>query len=245
MCGRFTLKTPSASLAEHFLLPGIPQLSARFNIAPTQLVLCIRSVSPDSVTREAATLRWGLIPSWAKDPSVGARMINARSETAAEKPAFRHAYKSQRCIIPADGFYEWQKTAARTKQPWYIHREDAQVIGFAGLWDSWSSKESDESIQSCTILTTQANDDLRELHERMPVILPEENYDAWLSLAASPGQLQSLMQPMQDGILTCYPVDKLVNKVANDVPECMQQVAVHFVDEPPEKPRDRQRTLFD
>lgn len=249
MCGRFTLKTPAAKLAEFFVVPSFPTLSPRYNIAPTQLVVCVRAVA-GGTDREAGALKWGLIPSWAKDPSIGSRMINARSETAAEKPSFRAAFKKRRCVIPADGFYEWKKAADRTRQPWYIHLPDDEPFGFAGLWESWKVRGTDEVIESCTILTTQASEDLQELHERMPVILPAEAQAAWLSSAASAGQLQSLMVPLPAGTLQRHPVATLVNKVAHDQPDCTEPIELPDADAGSENDggsaaSDQQLRLFD
>jgi len=240
MCGRFTLKTPASRLATIFGVTGFPQLSPRYNIAPTQLVVCIRTAGSQSGDQNAALLRWGLIPSWAKETTTGAPLINARSETAADKPAFRKAFQSRRCLIPADGFFEWKVLNKKPKQPWYIHQPDEDMFCFAGLWETWREHSSGQPIESCTILTTQANEDLAELHERMPVILPESAYATWLSEASSPGQLQTLMQPLPMGTLVRRPVSLLVNKVTNDVPECIQRVPADTT-----QPPVRQRTLFD
>ncbi len=189
-------------------------------------------------------MKWGLIPFWAKDTSTGSRMINARSETVSEKRAFRKAFEIRRCIIPADGFYEWQKKTTRVRQPWFIHMADDTVFGFAGLWESWKPPGRDKRIESCTILTTTANGDLEDLHERMPVILPIEKQATWLSDSASAGQLQHLMQPLSDGVLVRHPVASLVNKVTNDQPECMEPITI------PELPdqwtkQQTQKNLFD
>jgi putative SOS response-associated peptidase YedK len=172
MCGRYTLRTPVETLAKEFGIIGpLPEVQARYNVAPTQEVVAVLS---EDALRHLEMLRWGLIPSWADDPAIGSRMINARSETAAEKPFFRRAFKKSRCLILADGFYEWQKTA-NGKQPYYIRMEDGSPFAFAGLWESWG--KHGEEIRSCAILTTDANDLVGEIHHRMPVILPPDNYD--------------------------------------------------------------------
>lgn len=238
MCGRFTLKTPGSRLAEAFGGVVFPDFAPRYNIAPTQPVLCIRGVDGGMPGREVVPLIWGLIPSWAKDSSSGAKMINARSETASEKPAFRRAFQSQRCLIPADGFYEWQKLSERRRQPWYIFSPDQTPFAFAGLWEWWTDPKTRKVIESCTILTTTANSDLRELHERMPVIVPFEAHGMWLSPAASAGQLQGLLRPLPDGVLTRHCVSSAVNKVANDDQSCLIETFL-----PPAAPV--QRTLFD
>src|SRR5262245_30614970 len=194
MCGRFTLRTPMTVLVEHFALEvradrQLPLFEARYNIAPTQEVLAVREVDG---AREASKLRWGLIPSWSKEPGGGPPMINARSETLAEKPTFRTAFRRRRCIIPADGFYEWRKSdegAKGKKQPYWIHRSDGGPVGFAGLWESWR-----DSIESCTIVTTAANRTLSQLHDRMPVILAPGDYAEWLNPAIEdPAKLEHLL----------------------------------------------------
>src|SRR5947209_13713856 len=171
MCGRFTLRTPKERIKREFQLKVEPFVEARYNIAPTQNVLAVRQ-STDG--REAVELKWGLIPSWAKDASMGARLINARSETVTEKPSFREAFKRRRVIIPADGIYEWRR-AGGSKQPYFFHMRDDRVFGFAGLWDKWRDEEG-EVIESCTILTTEANEVFRAVHDRMPVILHPDAY---------------------------------------------------------------------
>jgi len=223
---------------------AFPQLAPRYNIAPTQLVICVRPLITDPLMREAVLLKWGLIPFWAKDASIGSRMINARSETVAEKPAFRKAFQARRCIIPADGFYEWQKLSDGTRQPWFIHQPDDTPFGFAGLWESWKPKDGEE-IQSCTILTTDANADLRELHDRMPVVLPPDQQVAWLSQSASRGQLQAMMQPRPEGTLVRHPVAPLVNSVRNDNPACVDSVKIESRKDASPSSVDRQQTLFD
>lgn len=218
MCGRFTLRATPQQIADLFSLDQPPQVAPRYNIAPTQPVLVIRASHRDS-GREATYLNWGLIPSWASDPSVGSRMINARSETAAEKPSFRAAFKYRRCIIPADGFYEWQKVGGG-KQPQLIGLQGGALFGFAGLWESW---ERDGSvIESCTILTTEPNELLAPIHNRMPVILEPENYDEWLdrySQKADP--LLHLMRAFPGALMTYTPVSSYVNSPHNDGPACV------------------------
>lgn len=214
MCGRFTLATPAARLMDLFRLQSFPEIQPRLNIAPTQRIVCVRQVDQ---LREAVELRWGLVPSWAKDLTIGNRMINARSETAAEKPSFRKAWADRRCLIPADGFYEWQKVSGGKKQPWMIHLPDREPFAFAGLWESWKPKDAadgDSIIQTCTILTTAANNDLQHLHERMPVFVQPERFDLWLSPNASPGQLQQLMQPLPEGRLELTKASMEINKVS-------------------------------
>ena len=238
MCGRYTLKTPAAKLIELFRLPCLPMLAPRYNIAPTQLVLCVRAPAGSSDTSEALFMRWGLIPFWAKDMQIGNTMINARSETIAEKPAFRAAFARRRCLIPADGFFEWQKLSTGKKQPWLIERDDHEPFAFAGLWECWHPKavvssmvpakvtepESAAPVISCTIITTTANRDMQPLHARMPVILPIETWAAWLRPEASRGQLTELLQPLADGQLLRTSVSTIVNRPFPDGPQCIEPV---------------------
>jgi putative SOS response-associated peptidase YedK len=176
MCGRYTLSTSIESLAEEFGIAGpLPELQPSYNVAPTQEVPAV--VAGGGGGRRLEMLRWGLIPSWADEAGIGARMINARSETVAEKPSFRRAFKERRCLIPADGFYEWQKTNGG-KQPYYLRMKSGRPFAFAGLWESWNGDGNE--IRSCTILTTNPNNIAREVHNRMPVILPPEVYEIWL-----------------------------------------------------------------
>lgn len=228
MCGRFALISDTERLAEIFGLDmtavtGIPPAVPRYNIAPTQPVAAVR-LSPETGRRELTFFRWGLIPSWAKDMSIGARMINARSESVAEKPSFRAAFKRRRCIIPADGFYEWQKLNGG-KQPVYIHGVEGQLLGLAGLWEVWRDPEG-SSLQTCTILTTRPNELVAPIHNRMPVILEPEDYDLWLNPGDKPEQGLHLLRPYPAEKLEAYPVSKLVNSPKNDTPECIQPVEV-------------------
>lgn len=221
MCGRFTLRTPPAELVEIFRLLREPPLQASYNIAPTQPVAVVRQTDR---ARELTMMHWGLIPSWSKDPKTGARMINARADTVATKPSFRSAFKRRRCLIAADGFYEWKKLDAKSKQPYYIGLKKWGPFGFAGLWESWHGDEGTE-IESCTIITTDANDLLREVHDRMPVILPEESYDAWLDPKQSDAdELQSLLVQYPSNEMTFYPISTLVNNPRNNSPDCIKQV---------------------
>jgi putative SOS response-associated peptidase YedK len=219
MCGRYTLRTPLQHVVELFgtaineeLLP----FAQRFNIAPTQMVPAIRTDA--SGRRTIDLLRWGLVPGWAEDPSVGNRMINARSETAGSKPAFRDAFRRRRCILPADGFYEWKKEGSR-KQPYFIHRSDDEPFGLAGLWERW--RRGDDVIESCTILTTSPNPLMRDIHDRMPVILSKEAFDRWLDPNAPPDQLAPLLVPSIDDQLRADPVDTRVNSPKNDDQGCI------------------------
>ena len=230
MCGRFTQSQSATTLAATFHLAAVPDLPPRYNIAPTQPVTAILATSEpaaeqtsDRAEWQIRQLRWGLIPSWAKDMSMGARMINARAETVAEKPAFRSAFRQRRCLLVADGFYEWQRLEGK-KQPFYFRLQDQQPFAFAGLWEHWQSPEGD-SIDSCTILTTQANELLSSIHDRMPVILPPSSYDLWLDRTVrQPEQLQSLLQPYPAEAMTAYPVSTKVNSPAYDRAECINSL---------------------
>ena len=219
MCGRFTLRTSGKAVADFFGLPEIPDLPARFNIAPTQPVPAVR-VSQDSEVREFALLRWGLIPGWADDPSIGNRMINARADTVASKPAFRKAFRQRRCLIVADGFYEWKKLDGR-KQPYYIRLQDGQPFAFAGLWERWN--RGDSPIDSCTILTTDANELVGSIHDRMPVILYPGDYDLWLDTEVQDvKRLEPLLVPYTSEAMAAYPVSTLVNNPRADDPKCVE-----------------------
>ncbi|NJO42000.1 MAG: SOS response-associated peptidase [Cyanobacteria bacterium CRU_2_1] len=218
MCGRFTLSQSAETIAEVFQLSAVPQLEPRYNIAPTQPVCVIRTIAEPS-EREFTYLYWGLIPSWAKDPSIGTRLINARAETVTEKPAFRAAFKRRRCLILADGFYEWQPLQ-KGKQPFYFQMEETQPFAFAGLWEHWES--ADGAIESCTILTTEANEMLKPIHDRMPVILPPNAYDMWLNLEVQGGdRLHSLLRPYSSEAMSCYPVSLKVNNPRYDHSDCI------------------------
>lgn len=218
MCGRFTLRVSPEQIAGLFSIEQMPPVGPRYNIAPTQPVLAIRA-SHGGNGREATYLNWGLIPSWATDPSIGSRMINARSETAAEKPSFRAAFKYKRCIIPADGFYEWQKIAGG-KQPQLIGLKDGGVFGMAGLWEYWEREGS--VIESCTILTTEPNDLLAPIHNRMPVILHPEDYDEWLDRTSQKAEpLLHLMRAFPAELMAYTPVSTLVNNPRNEDPVCV------------------------
>ena len=220
MCGRFALYTPAEAVVRLFRLDGAPDLSPRYNIAPTQPVVAIRP--GEGGGREARMLRWGLVPFWAKDPSIGSRMINARGETVAEKPAFRQAFRRRRCLIPADGFYEWQKVPGG-KQPWYISARDEVPLAFAGLWERWDKRGTEAPVETCTIVTTAANATLLPLHDRMPVILGAADWDAWLDDAASSTLLRDLIRPAPDNLLSARPVSRRVNRPVNDGPELITE----------------------
>lgn len=218
MCGRFTLTSPDGALVQ-FSLPDLPSLEPRYNIAPTQPVAVVR-MAVQEAARELVMLKWGLIPYWAKDPGIGARLINARSETVAQKPAFRDAFRKRRCLVVADGFYEWQKQNGG-KQPFYIRMRDGGPFGMAGLWEAWRGPEG--VIESCALITTDANDLMRPIHDRMPVILPARDYDLWLDRGFRQGDLLvPLLRPFPSEEMLAYPVSRRVNSPENDDPHCME-----------------------
>lgn len=218
MCGRFTLRQPADRIVKEFQLTEAPRIEARYNIAPTQNILAIRH-SPDG--NEAVTLRWGLIPSWAKEASIGAKLINARSETVSEKPSFRGAFKRRRCVIPADGFYEWQRAGA-LKQPFYFKLKDDGLFGFAGLWDKWRAPNG-ESLETCSILTTEANALLSKTHDRMPVMLHRDSYALWLDEDVRKQELRAeLLRPYPAAEMTAYAVSTAINSPQHQGAELAQ-----------------------
>ncbi len=196
------------------------QLPLRFNIAPTQMVAAVR-IDPDDSTRQLAQLRWGLIPAWAKDRKIASRMINARAETVADKPSFRAAFKRRRCLILADGYYEWQK-GGQIKIPNYIQMKDGRPFAMAGLWESWRD-EDDQPLETCTIITTTANELTSSIHDRMPVILEDVDYDLWLDTAVQDrAQLEPLLRPYDSTEMQAMPIGTHVNSVKNDDPGCIE-----------------------
>ncbi len=224
MCGRFTLRAPASVVAEEFALFDLVPFEPRFNVAPTQPVAVVRRLAADEPRRELAWLRWGLIPSWATDPAIGGRMINARAETAAETPAFRTALRRRRCLVVADGFYEWQKTG-RAKQPYFLRLRDDRPFGFAGLWESWEGPDH-AAIESCTILTAEANELVRPIHDRMPVIVAPADYERWLDPGVQSAEtVRSLLRPYPSGAMTARPVGPRVNSPTHDDPGCIQPAA--------------------
>lgn len=218
MCGRFTLTVDANSIQTYFpWLDEIPpQIVPRYNIAPTQPIAAISNQHPNKVDH----FLWGLIPFWAKDPSIASRMINARGETLAEKASFKNAYKRRRCLILADGFYEWAKVPGqKAKQPYYIRLEDGAVFAFAGLWEEWQSPEGSQ-IKSATIITTEPNALVKKVHDRMPVILHPKDYARWLSRKEiSPKELQPLLTAYPAEEMVAYPISMRVNSPANEGPE--------------------------
>jgi putative SOS response-associated peptidase YedK len=231
MCGRYVAATPPAELAAYLGVTEVraEDLGPRYNVAPT---LPVYAVAESHGVRSLGTFRWGLVPSWAKDGSIGNKLINARAESAADKPAFRNALARRRCLIPADGFYEWERQGAKRKQPFYLRANDGQPLTFAGLWEVWRDpKDPDgELLRTCTIVTTGANAEAGRVHDRMPVLLDRSAWDAWLDRDNHDVvSLQGLLVPAPDGTLELQPVSSAVNDVRHegasllDAPEEQQQ----------------------
>jgi putative SOS response-associated peptidase YedK len=236
VCGRYTSVTPAAALARFFDVDEVmaDDLGARYNVAPSQQVYAVARRGP---TTTLGSLRWGLVPSWADDPRIGSRLINARAESVAERPAFRQAFARRRCLVPADGFYEWQVGPAKAaRQPWYIRHRDGRPLAFAGLWESWrprggasaagdgdgGDRSQGRRIVSAAIVTTTANEALAGLHDRMPVVLAPSSWEAWLDPANDDlAALQRLLTPAPAAHFQCLAVRPLVNKVANEGPELL------------------------
>jgi putative SOS response-associated peptidase YedK len=223
MCGRYTLAAPNPALVrERFALGADVLIEPRFNIAPGQDVVAVTTDREGA--RRGDVLRWGLVPHWAESPKVGYRMINARAETVRERPAFRDAFERRRCLIVADGFYEWQPREHVPKQPWWISRADGTPFAFAGLWATWRPEPGVEPLRTCTIITTQANDLIRDIHARMPVILPADAEAAWLDAGSAPGDLQGLLAPLPAAQTARRPVGRAVNDAGYDAPDCIEAV---------------------
>lgn len=216
MCGRFAFYSPGEATAALFGVTTSTEVVPRYNIAPTQFIAAVRR--DEQNTPELAMLRWGLVPFWAKDPSIGNRMINARSETVAVKPSFRSAYRKRRCLILADGFYEW-RNAADGKTPYFISCADGSPFAFAGLWESWSSKDSDESLESTAIITAAASDFMAQLHQRMPVVIHPDLADRWLD--GDPEVLSEVIENSPD--LRAWPIDRRVNNARNEGAELIDR----------------------
>jgi putative SOS response-associated peptidase YedK len=215
MCGRFAFYSPAEATAALFGAAGSLDIGPRYNIAPTQDIAAVRVAEDEG--RELVALRWGLVPFWAKDPGIGNRMINARAETVAEKPAFRAAYRHRRCLVLADGFYEWHREGS-VKIPYFISLANEEPFAFAGLWEQWHSKETDESLQTATLITTQANGFLAPLHHRMPVILEKDRAERWLA-----GDDELIATAVADcPRLRAWPVDRRVNNARNEGDELIE-----------------------
>ncbi len=223
MCGRFALSTTPTEVADHFGLDQPPELEARFNVAPGQGIATISRTAGNR--RPVLSLRrWGLVPSWAKDGKIGNRLINARAETAAEKPSFRSALRRRRCLVPADGFYEWSGTKG-SKQPYFIGLEGRALFAFAGLWERWADPEGD-TLESCTLLTTEATEHLRALHGHMPVIVDPVDYGLWMDPDVNePDLVSAAIDRNLGGALDFYRISKHVNDVRHDDPRCLEAIA--------------------
>jgi putative SOS response-associated peptidase YedK len=223
MCGRFTLHAKPADIAEHFGLDEVPDdlFEERYNIAPSQTVATVRL--DDAGNRTLRMDKWGLIPAWAKDAKIGYSLTNARAETVDEKPAFRSAFKSRRCLIPTDGFYEWKATGAKHKQPYYFRRIDGKLLGFAGLWERWKNPEG-QAVETCSIITTTANGVVRPVHDRMPVILDPAEYGQWFDPQTEADDLLTLLRPAPDNVMTAVAVSSYVSNARNQGPQCVLPV---------------------
>jgi putative SOS response-associated peptidase YedK len=222
MCGRFALFATAETVADHYALTETPTLTERYNISPTQPVAVVRRTANDKQP-EFTYLHWGLVPSWSRDKSMSARLINARSETADEKPSFRAAFKRRRCLIPASGFYEWQQKNGR-KQPMFIHPapDEGQdgLFSLAGLWEVWHAPDG-SVLESCTILTTSPNELMEPIHNRMPLILETADYGTWLDPETETDELRHLLRPYPAELMEAYAVSTAVNKPGNDSPACI------------------------
>lgn len=217
MCGRFTLALPAETIRDFLALARMPELTPRYNIAPSQPVAVAR-FDVRLGERSLQFVRWGLVPRWAKDPSIGQRLINARAETLAEKPAFRAPFRERRCLIPADGFYEWQKVDGQ-RQPFHIRRRDGGPLAMAGLWESWLGPDG-ETLESCAIITTSANELVQPIHDRMPVLLPEDAFELWLDPTVTDlKRLSVLLRPADPEPLIAVPVSRRVNRPDAEGPE--------------------------
>ncbi|MDJ0836081.1 MAG: SOS response-associated peptidase [Acidobacteriota bacterium] len=233
MCGRFGLELPAQTIAEFFLAYNLQDVKPRYNIAPTQEVLCIMRDN-EAPGNHASSFYWGLVPPWAKDMKIASKLTNARSETLREKPSFRGAFKYRRCLIPVSGFYEWERKG-KHKQAWYFRpQQDNTPFAFAGLWEHWTGPHGEE-LWSCTIITTDANDVMSPVHHRMPVILGRDHFDAWLDLNnRNSSKLQPLLKPCPNESITGYRVGNYVNKAGNEGPQCIAPMQ-----EPRETPPDQ------
>ena len=220
MCGRYALATPVDDLQRRFGFAGRPNLAPNYNVAPTRAAPVLRRRADDG-GRELALVRWGLVPAWSEGPDSRFSMLNARAETVATKPAYRAAFRQRRCLVPADGFYEWQKRDGR-KQPYFIHPKDGEPMAFAGLWERWASHDGQQVIESFTIVVTDANKLVRPIHDRMPVILAPDDFERWLDPTAADGR--ALLKPCPPEWLEAYPVGTRVNSPGNNDPGLLEPV---------------------
>jgi putative SOS response-associated peptidase YedK len=220
VCGRFAFYSAHEAVRDLFGVADAPEIAPHWNIAPTRYVPVVRTDA--SGARRLAMLYWGLVPSWAKEKAIGARMINARAETLADKPSFRTALRRRRCLVLANGYYEWQKREG-AKQPYYIRLASEEPFGMAGLWESWVEREGEAPLESCTIVTTAAHPELAPIHDRMPVVMLPEHYGAWLDPSVQdPGLLAPLLVPRPGAQFAMVPVSRRVNDARNDGPELVE-----------------------
>ena len=222
MCGRYAVTSAPEALRALFGYPEQPNFPPRFNIAPTQPIAIVRLID---CRRQFALVRWGLLPSWVKDPKHFALLINARGESLTDKPAFRAAIKRRRCLIPADGFYEWKATGAARKQPYYVCAKSGEPLAFAGLWETWTGPDGEE-LETAAIVTTRANRALADIHERMPVIVPPDAFNLWLDCTnVDANAAAALIAPAPDNLLEAYEVSTAVNRTANDNPKLVERIS--------------------
>jgi putative SOS response-associated peptidase YedK len=226
MCGRFAFYSPHEAVVRLFDLPNdIPALEPRYNIAPTMFVPAVRETGDAAATRRLAMLYWGLVPAWAKEKSVGARMINARAETLREKPAYREAYKYRRALVAADGYYEWMKLGGNVKQPYFIQPASGTPFAFGALWESWRDPASGEPLESCTLITAPAPAPIAHIHDRMPLIISPGHYAQWLDRANQDlDSLDRLLDPANAGELIARPVGRRVSNARNEGPDLIEAV---------------------
>ena len=223
MCGRFAFFSPHEAVSRLFGVPDAPAVEPRYNIAPTQSVAAVREAG-EPAGRELAMLYWGLVPSWAKERSIGARMINARAETLAEKPSFRVGFRRRRCLVLADGYYEWQRSGGR-KQPFFIRLASGEPFAMAAIWERWTDRVSGEALESCAIVTTAAAASVAQIHDRMPVILPPASHPQWLDTRSQAVEtLEPLLQPCHAPLLTSHPVSLRVNNARNQGADLIEPV---------------------
>ena len=233
MCGRYTIRSlPPIEALFHVQFPQELDFGPRYNVAPTQDVPVVWVARKDDApARRGGFMRWGLIPSWAKDESIGNRMINARAESVTDKPAFRSAFAKRRCLVPADGFYEWQKRGPKDKQPYFIHMADDRPFAFGGLWEYWKAPdapEDDPGVRSFTVRTTTPNEMMAPIHDRMPVIVREEDYERWLDPSVPGNDVVELLRPYPAEEMDAYPIGRHVNKPQNDDARCVERQQEHL-----------------
>ena len=240
MCGRYASTTPPEALRALFGYLEQPNFPPRYNIAPTQPIAIVRMVEGK---RQFALVRWGLIPSWVKDPRAFSLVINARGESVNEKPAFKNAMKYRRCLVPADGFYEWKRSGER-KQPYFVRRRGGGPLAFAGLWESWMGPNGEE-LETAAIVTTQASRSIAHIHDRMPVIVPPEAFDFWLDPKVDAHTAAAVIQPAPDASIEAYEVSSAVNRTANDAPKLLEPLREPEPEEPKPAPKRAKKERVD